>query len=217
MSLILFFGLLQGCFGGVPVTQTEKTTVRVDEEGVVVAATTSTSTTTSTCSITLWMNDPDPKGLNVRAEASSKAKVVGVLPKGTEFTAIGAKEGWIQYEKPIAYAPELGLEWEPLKDGPQTGWVFGGLVATSLRDGWPDGDEAGYFALYPKPDESATPTVRWEHSDPKNPGNESGTIETVLDCKGGWLKVEITDRDKKLHTGWLHQDNQCPSQVTTCP
>ena len=176
-----------------------------------------TASKPSTCSTMLWMNDPDPKGLNVRAEASSKAKILGVLPQGTEFTAVAAQDGWIQYEKPIAFDPEKGLEWVPLPDGPQAGWVFGGLVTTSLRNRWADRTDIGHFAIYPEPSLSSTPLIRWESNNASNPANDNGTVEKILDCDGGWLKLQILDVDKKRHVGWVHKDNQCPNQVTTCP
>ena len=74
-------------------------------------------------------------------------------------------------------------------------------MTTSLRNRHSDGEKTGNFPLYPNPHLSVSPTVRWESGDAKIPANESGTIEKVLDCYGGWL----------------HKENQCPSQVTTCP
>ena len=93
------------------------------------------------CSLMLWVTDPDPKGLNIRATPDGSAKVIGTLPKSTEFTAINSKNGWIQFKKPIAFGPDL--PWVPITTGPLTG--------------------------------------------------------------------------KAAHTGWVHPENQCPNQVTTCP
>ena len=226
MRLVCLLAVLWGCSGESeapsPVTEPVEIKQQTAPDGAkkAIEGTAETQVTDrkpSTCSTMLWMNDPDPKGLNVRAEASSKAKVLGVLPQGTEFTAVAALDGWIQYEKPIAFDPEKGLEWVPLPEGPKTGWVFGGLVTTSLRNRWADGEETGHFAIYPKPDLSSTPLARWENSDPKDPANDNGTVEKILDCDGGWLKMQILDVDKKRHVGWVHKDNQCPNQVTTCP
>ena len=171
------------------------------------------------CSVWLWVSDPDPKGINVRAAPSGKSTILGQLPGGTEITAIGAKEGWIQFNNPIAFEPENGREWEPRTEGPQTGWLHGSLLKTSLRDRTKDGETDGSFALYATPDDTTGPIVRWANRDPYSPGNDWGVVRTVLDCSTTWLKVVLADpKDQtKTHTGWVHADNQCPSQVTTCP
>jgi hypothetical protein len=89
------------------------------------------------CSVELWVTDPDRKGLNISATPIGSAKVIGSLPNSTEFTAINSKNGWIQFKNPIAFQPEIGVEWVPITTGPQTGWVHGGYVKTAYRDHLP--------------------------------------------------------------------------------
>jgi len=169
------------------------------------------------CSLMLWVIDPDPKGLNIRAEAGGSAEVIGTLPKSTEFTAIGSKNGWIQFKDPIAFQPDKGLAWVPIKTGPQTGWVHGSLVTTSLRDRWIDPEKQGYFTVFTEPAETSKPVARWTHGEWWSPANEMPAIQKVLACHQGWLKVDLVDGKKSPHTGWVHPENQCPNQVTTCP
>jgi hypothetical protein len=45
---------------------------------------------------------------------------------------------------------------------------------------------------------------------------EKGIVK-FHDCHGGWLKVDLLDAAKTKHTGWLHHENQCANQLTTCP
>ena len=174
---------------------------------------------TEACSVSMWVNDPDPKGMNVRDAPNGKATVLGQFPQGTEFTAINAKGGWIQFKDPIAFEPEKGREWEPRTEGPQTGWLHGSLLHTSLRDRRKGDEQHEHFAIYPKPDDSLKPIVEWGHADQYSPGNDWAAVQKILDCHKGWLKVDLKDpKDKTtIHTGWIHPDNQCPNQVTTCP
>jgi uncharacterized protein YraI len=169
------------------------------------------------CSLTLWVTDPDPNGLNVRGGPSGSAKVIGTLPNATEFTAINSNNGWIQFKEPIAFQPENGLDWVPIKTGPQTGWVHGSLVRTSLRDRWTNPEEGGRFTVFTEPAETSKPVANWTHGEPTSPANDIPAIQVVLACHKGWLNVELVDGKKIPYTGWVHPDNQCASQVTTCP
>jgi hypothetical protein len=166
------------------------------------------------CSLMLWVTDPDPNGLNVRAIPNGSAEVIGTLPKSTEITAINSKDGWIQFKKPIS-GPEL--DWKPLTTGPQTGWVHGSLVTTTLRDRWTDDAEGGHFTVYTKPAEASKPVAKWTHGEWWSPANDMPAIQKVLACQKGWLKVDLVDGKKAAATGWVHPKNQCPNQVTTCP
>ena len=177
--------------------------------------------TTEACSVDLWVTDPDPKGLNIRATPIGSAKVIGSLPNRTEFTAINAKNGWIQFKTPIAFQPEIGVEWVPITKGPQTGWLHGGFVKTAFRYHWVLGEdgrgEGGQFTVFSEPSEQATPVATWKHSEDGSPVAHIPALQKVLACKGGWLKVDLVDGKEKAYTGWIRPENQCPSQVTTCP
>ena len=169
------------------------------------------------CGLMLWVTDPDPKGLNVREAPNGTAKVTGTLPGATEFTAINSSDGWIQFKEPIAFQPEKGLEWVPIKTGPQTGWVHGSLVTTSLRDRWTEEGKGGHFTVFTEPAETSAPVAMWTHGEWWSPSNDMPAIQKVLACHEGWLKVDLVDGKKAAHTGWVHPKNQCPNQVTTCP
>jgi hypothetical protein len=167
------------------------------------------------CALMLWVTDPDPKGLNIRATPDGSAKVIGTLPKSTEFTAINSKNGWIQFKKPIAFGPDM--PWVPITTGPLTGWVHGSLVTTSLRDRLTDDERGDHFAVYTEPAETSKRVATWPHGQWWSPANDMPAIQKVLACHGGWLKVDLVDGKKAAHTGWVHPENQCPNQVTTCP
>jgi hypothetical protein len=56
-----------------------------------------------TCKIEGWATDTDPKGLNVRAKPSTKARILGTLPPyvskenfGIEINIIGSQRGWLR-------------------------------------------------------------------------------------------------------------------------
>ncbi|MDP6931942.1 MAG: SH3 domain-containing protein, partial [Myxococcota bacterium] len=153
------------------------------------------------CSLMLWVTDPDPRGLNIRDAPGGSAKVIGALPKATEFTAIGSSNGWIQFREPIAFQPDKGLEWVPIRTGPLTGWVHGSLVTTSLKDRWSDEGQGGHFAVYTEPAETSKRVATWTHGEWWSPANDMPAIKKVLACQGGWLKVDLVDGKESPHTG----------------
>ena len=63
---------------------------------------------TDQCNVRVWVSDPDPKGLNVRAEPKAKSKVLGTLPNSTEITLVSSKNGWFRFTKPVAFTPREG-------------------------------------------------------------------------------------------------------------
>jgi hypothetical protein len=99
---------------------------------------------TEPCDLGAWSEDRDPNGLNVRAEPSAKARVLGTLPPPyrlkmgggentpeggwlTEFRIIGFKDGWFLIEG----ATPPGKDYEDEKKYPRSapkpyagrGWV----------------------------------------------------------------------------------------------
>ena len=171
-------------------------------------------TNETSCDLTLWVSDPDPNGLNVRAAPSIGADVLGTLPTSAEFTAIESQNGWIQFKNPISGPGD----WEPLTAGPQTGWVHGSLVKTSLRHRSTEADKAGHFRLYASSSEDSETLHQWvAGQEAWSPGNDYHAVKRIWACKEGWLKVDLLDDQKTTLTGWVHPENQCPNQVTTCP
>ncbi|MCJ8311946.1 MAG: SH3 domain-containing protein [Saccharospirillaceae bacterium] len=169
------------------------------------------------CSIRLWVIDPDPNGLNIRAQPNGSAKIIGTLPTGTEFTAIKSSNGWIKFKNPVAFAPQQGIDWEPITTGALTGWLHGSMVTTSLRNSWVDQENLDRFTVFEQPTQTSSTVASWTGRQWWSPANDIPAIQKVLACHGGWIKVDLIDGKNTPHTGWIHRDNQCPNQVTTCP
>lgn len=170
---------------------------------------------TDLCDARVWVSDPDPNGLNVRAEPKAKSKVLGTLPTSTELTLVSSKNGWFKFTKPVAFTPRERVDWEQLKSGPQTGWVHGSMITTSLRLRWDNERRENFFSVYSEPSQSSTVLKRWVG--PDSPGSDIDAVRMLFACSGGWLKMTVEDANKTSKTGWVHSDNQCPNQVTTCP
>ena len=111
---------------------------------------------TEPCDLGAWSEDKDPNGLNVRAEPSVKARVLGTLPPPyrlkmggsentpdggwlTEFRIIGFKDGWFLIEG--AKPPGKGYEDETRypRNAPKPyggrGWVAANKVGASYANG----------------------------------------------------------------------------------
>lgn len=144
-----------------------------------------------------YVNDPDPKGVNVRAAPSIKARVIAVLPKvgskddpnGTMVEIVATRNGWLRIVKAETVDEKVTFK--------GSGWVHASRIATGLQ---PRG--ANTVPLY------AGPSLR-SRLIARMPMDDEGAF---LTCKGKWVRVRVGKR-----TGWLAPDNQCPSPVTTCP
>ena len=176
---------------------------------------------TEACSVDVWLVFPCTPGHFISEAPDESAKVIGLLPLNTEFTAINSKNGYIQFKNPVAFQPELGVEWVPITKGPQTGWVHGGFVKTAFRDHWVSGEDgrgqSGQFTVFSEPSPDAKPVATWTSGEDGSPVAHIPALKKVLACKGGWLKVDLVDGKEKAYTGWIRPENQCSSQVTTCP
>jgi hypothetical protein len=179
---------------------------------------------TEPCSLGAWSEDRDPSGLNVRAEPSVKARVLGTLPPPyrlklggaentpeggwlTEFRIIGFKDGWFLIEG----AKPPGKEYEDEKRYPRNapkpyagrGWVAASKVGASYANG---GTRMGGLFQAPFVDAQWTPAER----------KLGGTLDTdggpkrILACSGHWGLVESHDGVR----GWWRA--LCNNQVTNC-
>jgi hypothetical protein len=177
---------------------------------------------TMACNFGAYSIDKDRKGLNVRAEPSAQAHILGTLPppyrfkaKGnnvpeggwrTEFLVIGFKDGWflIQGAKPP------GQEYEDArlypKDHPRPyagrGWVAGNKIGANFANG-----ATRMGGLFQAPDADA----QWRRVTDRN-GNEIGadaSPDRILACSGLWALVE-----KNGTRGWWR--HLCSNQVTNC-
>ncbi len=173
------------------------------------------------CNFGAYSIDRDPKGLNVRAEPSVKARVLGTLPPPfkirrseadgpddgwrTEFTIVGFKDGWFLIEGATPPGKKYEREGRPLKY-PKVyagrGWVAANKVGANFANG-----AARHGGLFQAPHVDA----RWTRVTDRH-GNEIGpdsSPDRILTCSGLWALVE-----KSGVRGWWRL--LCSNQVTNC-
>lgn len=163
------------------------------------------------CSMAGWTNDSDPKGLNLRAEASARSRIVATLPRlpsryGIEFRIIGFKDGWFLIEK--ASDPDYeqtAANKQPIHAG--RGWVAGNLITSGIAS--PD------LVSSPHDDAAVVLPLSGRLGD-SSYGPDSVPIRRLLACNRSWTLVEVEDPPTRTrHTGWVQR--LCGNQVTTCP
>jgi hypothetical protein len=177
---------------------------------------------TMPCDFGGYSIDRDPKGLNVRAEPSAQARVLGTLPppykfksKGenvpdggwcTEFTVIGTKNGWflIQGAKPPGqhYEDERSYPKNHPKPYAGRGWVAGNKIGANFANG-----QTRMGGLFQAPNADA----KWTRVTDRHGGEISGdgSPDRILACSGLWVLVE-----KHGARGWWR--HLCSNQVTNC-
>ena len=151
------------------------------------------------CNLGVYSSERDPKGLNVRAEPSVKARVLGTLPPPFKIRRSDA-------DQPDAKPPDKECEPDrPLKF-PKVyagrGWVAANKVGASFANG---GARHGGLLQAPHVD------ARWTRVTDRH-GNEIGpdsSPDRILTCSGLWALVE-----KNGVRGWWR--NLCSNQVTNC-
>ncbi|MCP3465168.1 SH3 domain-containing protein [Bradyrhizobium sp. CCGUVB23] len=179
---------------------------------------------TEPCDLGGWSEDKDPKGLNVRAEPTVKARVLGTLPAPyrlkmggsentpdggwlTEFRIIGFKDGWFLIEG----AKPPGRDYEDDRKYPRNapkpyagrGWVAANKVGAAFANG---STRMGGLFQAPFVDAKWTPAKR----------ALGGALDTdggpkrILACSGHWGLVESHDGVR----GWWR--SLCSNQVTNC-
>jgi hypothetical protein len=175
------------------------------------------------CQLGAFSIDPDPKGLNVRAEPSAKARVLGTLPRPyrfksksenfppggwrTEFTIVGYKAGWFLIEG----AKPPGRAYEDERSYPRNypipyagrGWVAGNKVGANYANGQ---TRMGGLFQAPHVDARWTP-AKTELGAEIGP---DGAPKRILACSGMWALVESYDGVR----GWWRA--LCSNQVTNC-
>ena len=153
------------------------------------------------CDIEAYVNDPDPKGANVRAEPNRDAKIIKRLPKDTMMTISKYKDGWF-------YLDRVDAEAETMEAYPVKGWIFGKLLGTSARHVDRVKTKEGRGAhVYARPDKKSKIVG----------GFEAEAELQLLSCRGKWLEVQGTGIKKKVLRGWIAPESQCPNPYTTCP
>lgn len=179
---------------------------------------------TEPCDLGAWSEDKDPAGLNVRAEPSVKARVLGKLPPPyrlkmggsentpeggwlTEFRIIGFKDGWFLIES----ATPPGKAYEDDKRYPRNapkpyagrGWVAASKVGANYANG---GTRMGGLFQAPHVDAKWMPARRKLDG----PLDADDGPKRIFACSGEWALVESHDGVR----GWWR--SLCSNQVTTC-
>jgi len=179
---------------------------------------------TEPCDLGAWSEDKDPAGLNVRAEASVKARVLGKLPPPyrlkmggaentpdggwlTEFRIIGFKDGWFLIED----ATPPGKDYEDEKRYPRNapkpyagrGWVAASKIGANYANGY---TRMGGLFQAPYVD------AKWMPASRKlgGPLDTDDGPKRIFACSGHWALVESHDGVR----GWWR--SLCSNQVTTC-
>ncbi len=156
----------------------------------------------SRCEVEGMVIDPDPAGLNVRADASARAEVVGKIPMdpdGTIVEIVDARDGWLQLR---GFRP---MNADPVK---VSGWVSGRMIATAVRCPEETPAEDCTVALRKEPESGAAEVRRL--------ATESRLL--IVGCRGGWVEGETTEANRgERSRGWLEANGQCANPVTSCP
>lgn len=152
------------------------------------------ATVAQTCSVSAFVADTDPAGLNVRGGPGSNFEVIDTLPTNApvEVSIVGVTDGWFLVNEAFSQSQQE-LE--------QPGWIYGpllGVTTTSLDINDPEAPAS----LYESPDGFSN--VKAEV--PKF------TEVTLVSCSGNWLQVQAGDT-----TGWLAVGDQCSNPTATCP
>lgn len=140
------------------------------------------------CDIWVYVKDPDPKGVNLRAGPGIGNKVVAVIPKdrdGTIVHLVGSLNGWMQ----VAVAETV--EGKVVFKG--RAWGHGSRFAVATRG-------PGRILDAPRKTGKLLGRTPMEYE------------MTVAGCRLRWLYVKSA-----RGIGWLAPDNYCGSPVTTCP
>lgn len=156
-----------------------------------------TATVVTPCDAEAVVNDPDPKGMNVRSGPGSTFKVIGNLPNadvnGIGVHITGAQGDWVRIDR----ADEQGGEPEDRTFFKGVGWVYGPLLSVD-GVGW----IAGGTKLYQEPSTKSRVVARM-------PADGGGG--TVRGCRGKWLYLE-----HKNQRGWAAPGTTCSNALTTC-
>lgn len=146
----------------------------------------------SACEVSVYAIDPDPKGINVRANPNKNAAVLQIIPHDPDGTVVvlAASYGdWVLIHTAEGMNSDIPLLGK--------GWVYAPLLA--VRAGPPSGKKARLFSR-PDPGSSVIKTI-------------AGESEVRLaGCSAAWVQVI-----SGTHKGWLAPGDYCGNPVTTCP
>ena len=157
------------------------------------------------CDFGALANDHTREGLNIRAEPSADAAILGRLrvlenpyheKVAAELHVVGVRNGWFLIEG--AVYPDNDFPNRPTVYGGR-GWVSGKLLTTGLQGS----------AVKAAPDDKAADVVEHDNDE---------WVAAILDCKGVWFRIEDhpspSDGSKGPVRGWSRRS--CTSQRSTC-
>lgn len=175
---------------------------------------------TEPCTLmTAWSIDTDPAGLNVRAQPSARARVVGIVPPPwtapgrdgepgetyrSDFEVAGYRDGWFLIRGIKAPGVEYGERYPRSRPQPYRGqgWVSARMVGAALANGGLPGGR-----LYQAPNRHSSSR---EVSRPDGERIGAGdVIQRLHACSDRWGLIEIQNE-----RGWWN--GLCSNQVTTC-
>jgi uncharacterized protein YraI len=150
----------------------------------------------SPCDAEAYVNDPDPRGMNVRSGPGSEYPVIGNLPNqdvdGIGVHLTGSRGDWVRIDRAVEQG---GYQERVLFKG--EGWVFGPLLNVDGVGGLGDGSP-----LFREPVAKGRVLIRV-------PVDGGGA--TVRGCRGRWLYVE-----HKGVKGWAAPGTLCSNALTNC-
>lgn len=174
------------------------------------------------CALEGWAVDRDPRGLNVRAAPSARARVLGTLPPlsvgedradfGVPFRITASRGGWLRIEGAQDDPARSGEPARPTYAG--RGWISGGFVRFKVQSAHghraADADSERIVDLG---DDALT---------------DVAALTRVLACSGAWALVEFVQEkrrdpvtqalrdatDRTPRRAWFR--GICANQETTC-
>ena len=204
-SLLLALSALSACNSGTVNTQQSQPAANAASNGQ--AATTPPAARSARCNFSGWSSDLDPHGLNVRADPSPAARILGTLPPpepgqdievdfGVTFDVVESRNGWFRIEN--------ARRWSEEGRGPSrlpAGWISGRYLTFQLQTD----------KVFAAPD-PGSPVVLTSWDD-------NGTLMQFrynhpTGCSGEWVRLTAIGRDGREQQGWVR--GICGLQETTC-
>lgn len=172
---------------------------------------------TEPCELSGWSVDADAAGLNVRAQPSGQARILGRVPPPwtppggegeaatyrAEFDIAGYRDGWFLIRNIRAPGADYGETYPRGRPQPfrGQGWVSARMVGAALANG---GLPAGHLLQAPNEHAATRPVSR--AGEPVSTGD---VVQKLLACSGRWGLIEIEGV-----RGWW--TSLCSNQVTNC-